>query len=1115
MITFRGGQQLANGRRNGLGSGFGGVVAYLMHGRREDLELGADASGRVAWTSTRNLPADDPEDAVWWMRAWANQNPRVKKPVYHFGSSLAPGEHLSQEQWQLVADRMLERLGLEEHQAFLALHQDRDHEHIHIAVNRVGPDGRVWKPSFDALKQQDVARRMERKLGLQVVPTLRDLRLEAKRETAARVDRREAEKPFAKRVALAARDDFRQSGCWDELEARLARHGLRLEPARRGSGVNVTDGHERAGVARIDRNLSGPRLRDRFGDTLREYRKRVPDRPRLERAFERPDVTPDLPIEVRAENLVRHLGAQRATWSEQELRRLTDRDPDGDMLLREALLSDGVVYVGTGARGEERFAVREYIGTEELMFRASDVMAAGGNLQLPRSAVAAILEERFGHLSHEQRNAVLHATTGGDLALIVGRAGSGKTRLARALVAAYHDHGYRVRGSALAGKAAEGLAAEAGIEARTLASYDLAWREGRGTLTSRDVLLVDEAGMVDVRLMARVLHHAKRRGAKVVLIGDQDQLKAIGPGDAFRGLIEQHGAARVDTIRRQAEGWQREASEHLADGRLEPALAAYTERGALQWHSRRDEARDALVMRYFEDRYHVPDQSSLILAYRNADVRRLNDRIREVRRVAGELGEGVRLNGLEFAPGDRVLFLRNDHTGRYVRTVKGDGRGIKNGVLGTLLEVDSHRLRIRLDSGRTVELDPRAYDRLTHGYAATVHKAQGATVDRAYVLADRGFDRNLSYVALTRHRHQLALYVDSESFGSAEHLRRSFAREPRKDLVRDYSPPGAEEVQVRIAAYGGESSAGIAADPQPFEPTFVEATPERLEELQRALSRLDQRDAISDQCRDLIDEKQELPFRGNPWEVKDRIRVRERSRTHRDANLSRIYRKPAAARQALEQLILDHGPVKAYRQLEEAPATLGRLRGHQVLGQQTEARAEALATAHRFGAAGQERYSELAELRTTAEATERYHSQLLDLRRQQDALGERRGDVLDQVRRGAAGLDLNRLEGRLTPAQLKTLRELERADEIHLAPLRRSLVDFRAARHSRKPTETLFSLAYELSGIVKATPRRLIRRLAPPQIKLLLAAVSFAAAVAERLMPELSAREQRRRVLSP
>ena len=251
MITFRGGQQLASGRRTGLGSGFGGVVAYLAQGRREELELAAEAADRIAWTEIRNLPVDDPDQAAYWMRAWANQNPRVKKPVYHFGASLAPDEHLSREQWTMVAERLLERLGLEEHQAILALHTDRDHEHIHIVVNRVGIDGRAWKPDFDVLKAQDAARELERELGLRVVPTKRDLRLEQRKAAGERLERREIEKPFARRVALAALEDFQQSGSWEELEERLARRGLRLEPARRGGGVIVTDGHERTGAARI------------------------------------------------------------------------------------------------------------------------------------------------------------------------------------------------------------------------------------------------------------------------------------------------------------------------------------------------------------------------------------------------------------------------------------------------------------------------------------------------------------------------------------------------------------------------------------------------------------------------------------------------------------------------------------------------------------------------------------------------------------------------------------------------------------------------------------------------------------------------------------------------
>jgi len=77
--------------------------------------------------------------------------------------------------------------------------------------------------------------------------------------------------------------------------------------------------------------------------------------------------------------------------------------------------------------------------------------------------------------------------------------------------------------------------------------------------------------MVDARQLSRVLDHAATHDAKVILLGDPDQLKPIGPGDAYRGLLEQHAPARLETIRRQAEPWQREASEHLAGGRVAPA----------------------------------------------------------------------------------------------------------------------------------------------------------------------------------------------------------------------------------------------------------------------------------------------------------------------------------------------------------------------------------------------------------------------------------------------------------------------------------------------------------------------------------------------------------------
>ncbi len=1114
MIPFSGGSQLSNGRRTGLGSGFGGVVAYLMHGRRRELGLGGDAADRVAWTATRNLPVEKPEHAALWMRAWANQNVRVKKPVYHFGVSLAPDEHLSREQWEYVVDRMLERLGLSEHQALIALHRDRDHEHIHIAVNRVGPDERVWKPGYDVFKQQDAARELERELGLRVVPTQRDLRLAQRKAHAPRRLRREIEKPFAERVRAVALEDFKQSLGWEELEERLARHGLYLEAAKRGGGVNVTDGHERAGVARIDRTLSGPRLAKRYGETFRAYRARRPDRPALERAFERPDVAPPLPLEVRAQNMVRHLSSKRATWSEKDVRRLSDRDRDGDRLLRQALMNDGVLSIGSGPDGEERFSSAEYLQAERGMFDIASRLAGRGDFQLASGEVSALLEVHFEALSHEQRDAVLHATTGGDLALVVGRAGAGKTRLTRAVVAAYQAQGYSVRGAALAGIAAEGLAAEAGIEARTLASYELAWQAGRGELTRRDVLIVDEAGMIDVRQMRRVLSHAGDRGAKIVLVGDPEQLKAIGAGDAFRGLIERHGAARVDTIRRQAQAWQREASKHLADGQLEPALSAYFEHGAIRWHTHREQARDALAMAYFEDRYLAPDQSSLILTYRNAEVRALNERIRDIRRAAGELGASVRLNGLEFSAGDRVLFLRNDHSGRSVRTLSGPGRGVKNGTLGTLVEVEPERLRIRLDSGRLVELDPRTYNRLAHGYAATIHKAQGVTVDRAYVLADRGFDRNLTYVALTRHRHRLRLYVDRETFQAGGELRGMLAREPRKDLALDYR--AGEEAILGPPPLGGEPVSEGAWMP-PMEPmAAAELTPRRFERLKQALGQLEEWDVLSSRLGDVARARSELHAGGSLPDLKREIAQLGRPHRSLTEDLERIYRRPENARTAILRHLRKQGPFATYRRLEDRPEVFGPVLGREVLRRPTRERAQALEIARLTGSRGLERHFRQGELVEAVGEADRYRRETLDLSRRLKALARGRDTLAEKLRQRSEGLDLSRLAGRLPASQLKTLKDLRQADELHLEPLRAAVESFHRAHRARRPQSRLLTLGRRLLSLYRATPRSLLKRLAPAQVRLLWSAVSAAAVMVEKLLPEAKDRDRdRREVLSP
>jgi Relaxase/Mobilisation nuclease domain len=134
VIVFKGGGRSARGARTGLGKGFAGLAAYLKKGSLDALD-----PDRVAWVAYRNLEGvDDPAQAAQQMRAHAEENRTVEKPVYHFGLSLHQGEHLSAEQWNEAVDRVLTRMGLDGHQAVVIAHRDTDKEHVHLRPIRPG-----------------------------------------------------------------------------------------------------------------------------------------------------------------------------------------------------------------------------------------------------------------------------------------------------------------------------------------------------------------------------------------------------------------------------------------------------------------------------------------------------------------------------------------------------------------------------------------------------------------------------------------------------------------------------------------------------------------------------------------------------------------------------------------------------------------------------------------------------------------------------------------------------------------------------------------------------------------------------------------------------------------
>jgi Ti-type conjugative transfer relaxase TraA len=407
--------------------------------------------------------------------------------------------------------------------------------------------------------------------------------------------------------------------------------------------------------------------------------------------------------------------------------------------------------------------------------------------------------ERSG-LSQEQRVAVQHITGPEQVAAVIGFAGAGKSTMLAAARDAWERQGYRVHGAALAGKAAEGLEESSGIASRTLASWEYGWQAGRGQLGKGDVLVIDEAGMVGSRQLARFVIEADARGAKLVLVGDHEQLQAIGAGSPFRAIAERVGAVELSEIRRQSEGWQREASIAFATHRTGEGLAAYADRGALNFSDNRDEARAGLVRDYLSDLEERPSGSRIALAHRRVDVRAINADIRVLLQDSGLLARGEQeQNGLgrevvyqsndgkrSFAPGDRIVLLENNRE-----------LGVKNGMLGTVEAVEPDALQIRLDgagqnNARAVSIPVNSYQAFDHGYATTIHKSQGATVDRAFVMASGTLDRHLTYVAMTRHRHSVQLYAGRDELKDMKGLSASMGRSGAKETTLDYTRAFAE-----------------------------------------------------------------------------------------------------------------------------------------------------------------------------------------------------------------------------------------------------------------------------------------------------------------------------------
>ncbi|WP_109809234.1 Ti-type conjugative transfer relaxase TraA [Sphingosinithalassobacter portus] len=491
---------------------------------------------------------------------------------------------------------------------------------------------------------------------------------------------------------------------------------------------------------------------------------------------------------------------QQSTFTTRDLAMFVHRHSEGkdqfDAVMAAVRSSPELVKLGQDGRGHERFTSRDMLATERRLENATIKLDARRNLGvLDRHLERALMqaEARGLVLSPEQRGAVEHVTSSRGISNVIGYAGTGKSAMLGVAREAWESAGYEVRGIALSGIAAEGLESGSGIASRTIASLEHQWGQDRELLNSKSVLVIDEAGMIGTRQIERVITEAEKHSAKVVLVGDPQQLQAIEAGASFRSIAERHGAVEITEVRRQHEDWQRDATRHLATGRTAEALDAYERAGHIHAAETREAAREQLIERWDRGRQAKPDAGRIILTHTNDEVRELNEAARGRMRAAGDLGEDVSLQvergSRDFAAGDRVMFLKNER-----------GLGVKNGTLGTIRSVNALSMAVTLDDGRQLAFDLKDYDHIDHGYAATIHKAQGMTVNRVHVLATPGLDRHGAYVALSRHRDSVELHYGKDDFANRDRLALTLARERGKDMASDYVPKAPEQSPEPVAA---------------------------------------------------------------------------------------------------------------------------------------------------------------------------------------------------------------------------------------------------------------------------------------------------------------------------
>jgi conjugative relaxase-like TrwC/TraI family protein len=483
--------------------------------------------------------------------------------------------------------------------------------------------------------------------------------------------------------------------------------------------------------------------------------------------------------------------SQRAGAPAAEVQRLAD----------EFLASDQVLKVSETPRAE-RFTTQRIWELERKALATAERMRGDAHGQAGELIAARVIQAR-PTLKADQREMVRRLLTEPEgIAVVVGEAGTGKTFAIVAAAEGWAQGGYELRAVAPTWRAANVLRAE-GLEATSVARLLAQMQGGDGgeadasLLSPRTVLLVDEAGMVGSADLAALIQAADAAQAKLVLVGDHQQLGEIEAGGLYRALAERTDPIVLDEVIRHNHDVDREAARMIREGEGGAALELYRSSERVTVAPDAEARREAMVADWH--RAYSEGQDALMVAKRNVEVQRLNATARELLHGEGQLGQQeIEVGEARFAAGDQVITRVNDHA-----------NAIYNRERWQVEAVNAEQGRIVLsgiDQPRTVEIGPDYLSRTTphgeapalqHAYAVTTYCAQGTTVDRAYVMADPSMDKQEFYVATSRSREETYLYATPEI--QAE--RAEYAPKPPEREAIGHVAEAAERDRAQTAAH--------------------------------------------------------------------------------------------------------------------------------------------------------------------------------------------------------------------------------------------------------------------------------------------------------------------------